>query len=111
MMVRMKREKVFPVLLLLLAGMLGPSWAAPVESRNFLSPLFYTGSGWQVKSDVGPLYLARLEGGAWRVLACFDGTKGKYVLEWRNPHPGIYAALDANGASSELVRIGERRAR
>jgi hypothetical protein len=45
------------------------------------------------------------------VLACFDGTKGKYVLEWRNPRPGIYAALDSNGASSELVQIGERRAR
>ena len=111
MMNRMKREKVIPILLLLLAGMLGPSWAAPVESRNFLSPLHFTGSAWQVKSDVGPLYLARLEGGAWRVMACFGGTNGKYVLEWRNPYPGIYAALDSNGASSELVQIGERRAR
>jgi len=107
----MKRAKAIPILLLLLAGILGASGAAPVESRNFLSPLHYTGAGWQVKSDVGPLYLARLEGGAWRVLACFDGTKGKYVLEWRNPQPGIYAAIDSNGACSELVQIGERRPR
>ncbi|MBL9209711.1 MAG: hypothetical protein JNL92_04540 [Opitutaceae bacterium] len=111
MLIAMKSAKVLPILLLLLAGLLGPSWAAPVESRNFLSPLHYSGSLWQVKSDVGPVYLARREGGVWRVLACFDGTKGKYVLEWRNPHPGIYAAIDSNGACSELVQIGERPAR
>ena len=107
----MKRAKAFPILLLLLAGILGPSSAAPVESRNFLSPLHYTGAVWQVKSDVGPLYLARFEGGVWRVLACFDGTKGRYVLEWTNPRPGIYAAIDSNGACSELVQIGARGAR
>jgi len=105
----MKSTKV--LLILLLAGVWAPSWAAPVEAHNFLSPLRYSGSAWQVKSDIGPLYLARLEGGAWRVLACFDGTKGKYFLEWRNPHPGIYAAINSNGTSSELVQIGERRAR
>jgi len=107
----MKRAKLLPILLLLLAGVLGPSRAASAGSSTFVSPLHYTGTAWQVKSDIGPLYLARLEGGAWRVLACFDGTKGKYFLEWRNPNPGVYAAIDSNGVSSELVRIGERRAR
>lgn len=95
--------------MLLAAGAFSPSQAAPVEPRNFLSPLAYSGTEWRVRSDVGPIYLARLEGGAWRVLACFDGTKGRYFLEWRNPHPGIYAAIDSNGACSEMVQIGERR--
>ena len=107
----MKRQKVLPILLLLLAGVMGPSRAASAGTSNFVSPLRYTGTAWQVMSDVGPLYLARFEAGAWRVLACFDGTKGKYFLEWRNPYPGLYAAIDSNGVSSELVRIGERRAR
>lgn len=109
MLTAMKRAKVLPTLLLAW-GIVGASWAALVESRSFLSPLNYTGSTWQVKSDIGPLYLARLEGKTWRVLACFDGTKGKYFLDWKNPAPGIYAALDPNGACSEMVQIAERRA-
>lgn len=107
----MKPLIVLLALVLLAVGSFSSSQAAPVEPRNFLSPLSFTGSEWRVRSDVGPIYLARLEGGAWRVLACFDGTKGRYFLEWRNAHPGIYAAIDSNGACSEMVQIGERPAR
>jgi len=95
--------------MLLAAGVFSPSQAAPVQPRNFLSALSYTGSEWRVKSDVGPIYLARFEGGTWRVLACFDGTKGNYVLSWQKPYAGIYAAIDPSGAFSEAIQIGARR--
>jgi hypothetical protein len=105
----MKPLFVLVACVLLAAGSFTSSQAAPVEPRNFLSSLSYSGSEWRVRSDVGPIYLARLEGGTWRVLACFDGTKGNYVLQWKTPYAGIYAAIAPSGAFSEVVQIGERR--
>ena len=80
--------------------------AAQVDGVTFLSRLSYSGSEWQVKSSIGPIYLARLENGKWRMLACFDGTEGKYFLEWQKPNSGVYAAIDGNGSCSETVSIG-----
>jgi hypothetical protein len=97
--------------LLLAAGVFSRTPVAAIEARNFRSPLSYTGSEWRVKSDVGPVYLARFEGGVWRVLASFDGTKGNYVLPWARPYAGIYAAIDSSGACSEALQIGEPRPR
>lgn len=105
----MKPRIVLLVVVLLAAGAFTSSQAAPVEPRSFLSPLSYSGSEWRVRSDIGPIYLARLEGGVWRVLACFDGTKGNYVLPWKRPYAGIYAAIGPSGVCSEAVQIGDRR--
>ena len=111
MVERMKPLRLLPTLILFLLGIVGPSRATQAESSNFLSPLRYTGSQWQVKSTLGPISLARLEGGTWRVLACFDGTKGKYFLDWEQPNHGVYAALDSLGGFSESVKISDGRER
>lgn len=101
----MNPRKLLPILFVLIFGIVGPSQAAPADSCTFLSPLQFTGSQWQVKSSIGPIFLARLEGNSWRVLACFDGTKGKYFLEWSSPQSGVYAAIDSRGACSETLSI------
>ena len=107
----MKLLRFLPILILLLVGEVIPSYAAQTTSCSFNSQLLFDGARWQVKSTMGPVYLARREEGAWRVLAVFDGTNGKYHLDWKNPTTGEYAALDSAGACSESFRIVDDRAR
>ncbi len=106
----MKILKFLPILVILILGNANPS-SAQVGSCTFQSPLRYNGTQWQVASIVGPVYLARLEGGAWRILAVFDGVNGKYHLNWDEPTKGTYAALDTFGVSSDSKIIGDDRDR
>jgi hypothetical protein len=106
----MKLFRLLPILALLIVEAVRPSFAAQGYSCSFNSQLCFNGTQWQVKSSVSPIYLARKEDGAWRVLAVFDGTNGKYHLDWENPAQGEYVALDPMGAASESVKIGEIRA-
>ncbi len=105
----MNPRTVLRLLIALVAGSWVLGEAASATPRNFLSPLTFTGTEWRVRSDVGPVYLARWESGAWRIVACFDGSKGNYVLSWVKPYAGVYAAIDPSGTSSEVVQIGGRR--
>jgi len=106
----MKLFRLLPILALLILEAVRPTFAAQAYTCSFNSQLYFNGTQWQVKSSVSPIYLARKEDGAWRVLAVFDGTNGKYHLDWENPTQGEYAALDPMGAASESVKIGEVRA-
>lgn len=103
----MKFIRLLPTLLLLIVGQVSPSYATQAISSSFYSQLRFTGTEWQVKSMVGPIYLARWEDGAWRVLAFFEGTNGKYHLDWENPTKGTYAALDSLGGCSDSVVVGD----
>jgi hypothetical protein len=103
----MKFPKLIPTFFLLVLGQVIPSQASQASSCTFNSPLSYSGTEWQVNSAMGPVYLARREQGAWRVLAVFDGTNGKYHLSWANPTKGEYAAVDSVGTSSETVNISD----
>ena len=107
----MKHLHLLLTLLLVVVLNVGTLRAQQVDAVTFITPLSYTGSQWQVKSSIGPIYLARLENGHWRVLACFDGTAGKYFLDWQKPNTGVYAAIDGNGSCSETVSIGDDRNR
>jgi hypothetical protein len=104
----MKSIKYLPLLLLAMLGQVNPSAEAePVTIVcTFLSPLRYSGTQWKVKSEIGPIYLARWENNNWRLLAAFDGTGGNYFLDWEAPTPGIYAAVDSLGRSSDCLTIG-----
>lgn len=105
----MKLSQSIPVLLLLAIGLFGTLRADQPTVCTFNSPLVFKGSQWRVKSAVGPVYLARWERSAWRVLAVFDGTKGQYHLDWENPASGLYSAVDSAGACSESVKISDER--
>ena len=106
----MKLLKFIPALILLVVGQVNLSYASQPNSCSFNSQLLFSGTQWQVKSSMGPVYLARREDGVWRVLAVFDGTNGKYHLDWQYPTTGEYAALDSIGACSESVKVGGDRA-
>jgi hypothetical protein len=97
-----------PLLLALAFGQQTLSYSAQSSVCMFQSPLRYRSAQWQIQSALAPVYLARLEGGTWRVLAQFDGTNGKYHLDWENPAKGVYAAMDTLGAFSESLRIGDQ---
>ncbi len=96
-------------LFLMLVGFVVSVQAGQANAATFNSPLVFKGTQWKVKSSVGPVYLARMEGGAWKVLAIFDGTKGEYHLDWEAPADGLYSAVDSRGVCSETVRIAETR--
>jgi hypothetical protein len=96
-------------LFLMAVGFVASVQAGQVNAATFNSPLVFKGTQWKVKSSVGPVYLARMEGGAWKVLAIFDGTKGEYHLDWEAPAGGLYSAVDSRGVCSETVRISETR--
>ncbi len=96
-------------LFLMLVGFVVSVQAGQANAATFNSPLVFKGTQWKVKSSVGPVYLARMEGGAWKVLAIFDGTKGEYHLDWKAPADGLYSAVDSRGVCSETVRIAETR--
>src|SRR5258708_5550271 len=97
----MKFSKFIPTLILLVLAQVSSSYATQPSSVLFSSPLVFNGTQWQVKSALGPVYLVRKEAGAWKVLAVFDGTNGKYHLDWENPTTGEYAALDGVGTCSD----------
>jgi hypothetical protein len=107
----MKILKLLPILTLLTLGQAIPSYSAQTNFGTFHSPLRFTGTHWKVESAIGPVYLARQENGSWRVLTVFDGTNGKYFLNWENPAKGTYVAIDSLGACSEPLRIGAERDR
>lgn len=79
--------------------------AAPQTANVFVSPLHFNGRQWRIESDCGPVYLARMEGDSWKVLAIFDGTNGDYYLDWKRPVSGIYAAVDPFGRVSESLIV------
>jgi hypothetical protein len=105
----MKTISCFLVLTAVLLG-LGNTRSSAAESVSvacvFNSPLRYSGTQWHIRSGNGPIYLARWEKGAWRVLAAFDGTKGNYFLDWERPASGVYVAVDSFGICSESFKIG-----
>ena len=101
----MKLLRYLPILMLLALGQVNRSSAAPVVVCPFRSQLSYTGTQWQVRSEAGPIYLARWESNSWHILAVFDGTNGRYYLNWEGPAKGIYVALDSFGVCSESLKI------
>jgi hypothetical protein len=105
----MKFKTLLPLLLVLVLGQQSLSYSAQSSVCTFQSPLRFKSSQWQIQSALAPVYLARLEAGTWRVLAQFDGTNGKYHLEWENPAMGVYVAMDTLGTFSESLKIGDER--
>ena len=105
----MKYPRFVAGLTLLLLAQIGSAFADQVSIGTFNSPLLFSGTQWQVKSALGPVYLARKEASAWKVLAVFDGTNGKYHLDWKNPTTGEYAAMDGAGTRSESISICDDR--
>ena len=102
----------FPALLiiLMLSQVNTPCFAEEqVVICSFLSPLSYKAGEWKVRSENGPVYLARWENNTWRVLATFDGTVGKYYLDWAGATPGTYVAVDSFGRCSDSVNVGPGR--
>ncbi|MBI5693138.1 MAG: hypothetical protein HZC55_23930 [Verrucomicrobia bacterium] len=107
----MKTRRPLLILALLALGAVVPIFPARALPSIFQSPLQFTGSQWQVESLIGPIYLARQEGETWRQVSVFDGTNGKYHLNWAHPAKGVYVAMDSQGTCSTAVRIGEETAR
>ena len=103
--------KFTPAWLLFILALVSPSYADQPISGSFNSALAFSGSQWQVKASIGPVYLARKEAGVLKVLAVFDGTNGKYFLDWENPTDGEYVALDGIGARSEPIIVCDDKSR
>ena len=103
----MKAHRFLPILIVLALLEVLPSISAQGPVSLFNSPLRFNGAQWQVESAIGPIYLARHENGSWRALAVFDGTNGKYFLNWENPTKGTYAAMDSQGTCSTVMQVGE----
>jgi len=104
----MKLFKLLPVLSILIMSQVNTSCSAETGAVicSFLSPLSYNGTQWKVRCENAPVYLARWENNSWRVLAVFDGTTGKYHLDWERPTPGVYVAFDSFGRISDSIKIG-----
>jgi hypothetical protein len=98
-------------LTLLVIAQVIPSYANQLSIGTFNSPLLFSGAQWQVKSAIGPVYLARKDAGAWKVLAVFDGTNGNYHLDWETPALGEYTAMDGAGTRSESITICDEATR
>jgi hypothetical protein len=107
----MRSPRFFAGLILLVLAQVVPSYADQLSTGTFNSPLFFSGAQWQVKSAIGPVYLARKDAGAWKVLAVFDGTNGKYHLDWETPALGEYTAMDVTGTRSESITICDEATR
>lgn len=101
----MKYPRFVAGLIFLVLAQIGPVYADQLSTGTFNSPLLFSGKQWEVRSALGPVYLARKEASAWKVLAVFDGTNGKYHLNWEKPTTGEYAAMDGAGTRSESISI------